>query len=47
MSNEERAAYGIGAQAAAAGFKFNEEYSTDWSVQREYENGFHGRPVWY
>jgi hypothetical protein len=22
-------------------------YSDDWSLQHEYENGFHGRPYWY
>lgn len=23
------------------------DYSDDWSLQHEYENGFHGRPYWY
>jgi hypothetical protein len=47
MTQEERAAYGIGAMAAAEGKPRNDDHSPDWSVQREYENGFHGRPVWY
>lgn len=29
----------VGAEAA--------DYSDDWSLQHEYENGFHGRPYWY
>jgi len=24
-----------------------DDYSGDWSLQREYENGFYGRPYWY
>lgn len=47
MSPEEHAAYNVGAEAATAGQARNDDYSADWSVQREYENGCHGRPRWY
>jgi hypothetical protein len=47
MSTEEHAAYNVGAREANEGRHENPDYSADWSVQREYENGYHGRPRWY
>lgn len=40
-------AYAAGKMHRGGGKRTDEDYSGDWSIQREYENGFHGRPYWY
>ncbi len=52
MSKQEYAlghqeAYAAGKAHASTGIKDPLEYSTDWSIQHEYENGFRNRPYWY
>jgi len=39
-------AYAAGREHATTG-ETTSAYSDDWSLQHEYENGFHGRPFWY
>lgn len=39
-------AYAAGAIHSSSGVPAP-DFSDDWSIQREYENGFHGRPYWY
>ena len=39
-------AYAVGAIHRNSG-KQARDYSGDWSIQREYDNGFYGRPYWY
>lgn len=40
-------AYAAGQTHAAHNTGEPADYSDDWSLQHEYENGFHGRPYWY
>lgn len=40
-------AYKAGKAHATTGITDPLDYSTDWSIQHEYENGFHNRPYWY